>query len=71
MMDIADQADLEIDNYINLTINKNRINNKHNDGLLCTGICHNPACESEVSGNQLFCDKECAQEYEYIKKQKR
>lgn len=70
-MDIADQADLEIDNYINLTINNNRLNGKHNDGLLCTGVCHNPACESEVGNNQLFCNKECAIEYERIKKYRR
>lgn len=36
------------------------------DALQPIGQCHN--CELKVEGNALFCSKECAEEWEFIKK---
>lgn len=31
------------------------------------GCCHNPYCGEEVTGSRIFCDSECAREYEKYK----
>jgi hypothetical protein len=31
------------------------------------GCCHNPYCREEVEGSKIFCDSECAREYEKYK----
>lgn len=66
-MDIVDESELERENYI-LDIAKKATSLPRNGGLIPTGICYNPNCEAEVTGQKLYCDGDCATEHSKISK---
>jgi len=61
-MDIADRSDIEIENYHISAIKKSLRRGLKNDGLVPIGACYN--CGTEIEKPKLFCDSECAIEYD-------
>lgn len=63
-MDIADKADARIYNAVTDGIEDARRNIANRELQPC-GACH--YCNSYVRGKQLFCGKECSQDWEKMK----
>lgn len=61
-MDVADRADTEIDTYIKDRIHAER--RYTGSKLYPIGECH--YCFSDVEEKKLFCDSECASEYDRL-----
>lgn len=59
-MDVIDLAESEINNYINGRIQHAKV--QKGPKLVPTGECH--YCFEEVGTKQLFCDSDCAKDYD-------
>lgn len=69
-MDIADQSDVEIQNYIANNAVNGGLKRHDNTKLHHTGFCHNLNCEQEVSSPKLFCNGDCATEFDIATRKK-
>lgn len=61
-MDDADMSDIKIENLIRDGINEVRLNAAKNALQPC-GVCH--WCQEPAKGNVLFCDAECAADWQH------
>lgn len=61
-MDIADEAQVEIDNNLNHYLRTHNSNRRSKPSISPEGYCHN--CYEEVVSNKLFCNGKCATEFE-------
>jgi hypothetical protein len=60
MMDVADRAESEVESYVTSQINHNKL--LHGCKITPKGKCH--YCEEPVEHPKLFCNGECASDYD-------
>ena len=70
MSDVADDSDDKITAMtdIGLALVRKRMATRD---LQPAGFCHSPLCGESVDGNQVFCDKDCAEDWDKAQAAKR